>query len=124
MGITIAETVVASFLLATALIPCLKALTTANLFSTKLERNTRSLLLARQKMEDVRAKAIYSYSTNFAANSINLGDKYFCNIADTAISSNLRKIKISAGFDSDSSGTLSSSEIIVTLENLIARRWN
>ncbi|OHB54557.1 MAG: hypothetical protein A2Y07_00400 [Planctomycetes bacterium GWF2_50_10] len=124
LGITIAETVVASFLLATALIPCLKALTTANLFSTKLERNTRSLLLARQKMEDIRAKAIYAYSTNFAANSTNLGDKYFCNVADTAITSNLRKIKVSAGFDSDSSSNLSSSETIVTLESLVARRWN
>ena len=121
-GITLTETIVASILLATALVPCMKALTAANTFTTTIERKTRALMLAREKMEYIRAKTIYSYATYYGTNSTSMGNSYFCSVTDTAAGSDIRRIKVCVGFDQDQNNSLSTSETLVTLESLIARR--
>jgi Tfp pilus assembly protein PilV len=122
LGITISEVVIASLLLAAATVPVLKALTSAQSVSTSINRKSQSLMLARAKMEDIRAKAIYAYGDSYSASSLVLNGAYLCSVTDTAVSSNLRHITIRAGYDNNADGILNDDEIQVTLDTLIARR--
>ena len=120
---TINEVLIASLLLMTAVIPILKALTSAQIASTDIEHKTKSLMLARAKVEEVRARTIYAYSTSYSASSAVLSGSYLCNITDSAVNSNLREITVSAGYDEDGNRVLGNDEIQVNLKTLIAKRW-
>jgi Tfp pilus assembly protein PilV len=122
-GLTITETLIASLLLVTATVPILKALTSMQAASTKIDHQSNSLMLARAKIEDIRAKSIYDYSTSYSATALPLSGSYLCNISDTAVSSDLRRITVGSGYDENGNHQLDSSEIRVTLDTLIARRW-
>jgi Tfp pilus assembly protein PilV len=122
-GITISEVLIASLLLITATVPILKALTGAQAASVRIDRKSQSLMLARAKIEEIRVRTIYDYGNSYSADSTTLGGSYLCNISDSAVSSNLRQIVVSAGFDENANGTLGGDEISVTLQTLIARRW-
>ena len=122
-GLTISEVLIASLLLTSAIVPSLRALTAVHVNSTLMERKTRSLSLAQAKIDDIRARSIYSYSSSYAASSLVLNGSYLCNVTDSTTNSNLRDITVSVGYDVDGNHTLSSSEVLITLETLVARRW-
>jgi len=122
-GFTLTEAAVSSSLLVVAIVPVFKGLTTAHLTSTIIEQKTKSLMYAQAELDRVTAQSVYNYNSSFDENSKNMGDGYLCNISDTTISSNLRQITVSVGYDTDDDGVLSSSEILVTLSTKIARRW-
>jgi len=88
-----------------------------------IEQKTRSLTLAQAKMDEIRARSIYEYSTLYSQNSTTLGDSYLCTVVDTAMGSDLRNVEVTVGYDHDGDGILASDEIDVTLATLIARRW-
>jgi len=121
-GLTISEVLIASLLLVTATAPILKALTGAQMTSTRIDHQSNCLMLARAHIEDIRAKALYNYSASYAASSAVLDGSYLCNVSDSEVNSNLRQITVAAGYDENGNGTLDSDEIRVTLETLIARR--
>ena len=121
-GITISEVLIASLLLVSATVPILKALTSAQIASRDIDRNTNSLMLARAKIENIRAKALYSYSGSYSASGVALNGSYLCNVTDTPVSSILRKITISVGYDENGNSSLSNDEIRITLKTLIAKR--
>jgi len=122
---TITEVVVASLLLAVAIVPILKALTSAHVSSALIERRTRSLILAQAKLDEIRARSIYNFgsSGSFTANNVALGGSYLCNVADTTAGTDLKQITVSVGCDLNGNSVLASDEIQVTLATLIARRW-
>jgi Tfp pilus assembly protein PilV len=120
---TITEVVVASLLLAVAIVPILQALTSAHVSTIVIEQKTRSLTLAQAKLDEIRARAIYNYSGSFAQTNLSIGNSYLCNVADTPVDSNLRTITVSVGYDLNGDTTLTDDEIRVTLATLIARRW-
>jgi Tfp pilus assembly protein PilV len=122
-GLTISEVLIASLLLITATVPILKALTSAQMASTRIDHTSSGLMLARAKIDDIRAKAIYNYGVSYAASSAPLSGSYLCNVSDGEVNSNLRSITVFAGYDENSNHQLDSDEIKVTLETLIARRW-
>jgi Tfp pilus assembly protein PilV len=122
-GLTISEVLIASLLLITATVPILKALTGAQMTSTRIDHTSNSLMLARAKIDDIRAKAIYNYGDSYAASSTPLNGSYLCNVSDSEVSSNLRRITVLAGYDDNGNNTLENGEIHVTLDTLIARRW-
>ena len=122
-GFTLTEVVVASILLIIAIVPILKALTSAHVSTAIIERRTRSLTLAQAKLDDIRARSIYNYSDNFQENNLSLDGSYLCNVIDTTSGSNLRTITVSVGYDLNGNDTLSLDEIEVTLATYIARRW-
>ena len=122
-GLTITEVLIASLLLVTATVPILKALTSVQATSTKIDYQSKSLMLARAKIEDIRAKSIYGYSTSYSATALSLSGSYLCNVSDTPVSSNLRRITVDAGYDENGNNQFESSEIRVTLDTFIARRW-
>jgi type II secretory pathway pseudopilin PulG len=122
-GFTLTEVVVASALLIIAIVPILKALTSAHVTSTIIERKTRSLTLAQAKLDDIRARSIYNYSSTFTESSTSLDGPYLCSVVDTSGGSNLRTIEVSVGYDLNGNNELEADEVEVTLATLVARRW-
>jgi len=122
-GLTLTEVVVASALLIIAIVPILKALTSAHVTSTIIERKSRSLTLAQAKLDEIRARSIYNYSSTFTESSTSLDGPYLCSVVDTSGGSNLRTIEISVGYDLNNNNELELDEVEVTLATLVARRW-
>ena len=123
-GLTLIEVVVASALLIIAMVPILRALTTAHHSTVIIEYKTRSLILAQAKLDEIKARSIYSYSSSYTENNTSLDGSYLCNVSDTGSGSDLRTITVSVGFDLNGDNTLASDEIEVTLATCLARRWN
>ena len=119
---TLSEVIIASVILIIAIVPILKALTSSHALDIKIEQRTRSLTLAEAKLEDITARSIYGWSTDFNASSVSLEGSYLCTVADGA-ASDLRKIMILVGYDQNGNRVLDSDEVEVTLKTLLARRW-
>jgi len=122
-GFTLTEVVVASAILIIAIVPILRALTSAHVSTTIIEHRTHSLILAQAKLDEIRARSIYNYSSSFTETSTSLDGPYLCSVVDTTVSSNLRKITVSVGYDLNVNSTLEADEIEITLATLVARRW-
>ena len=126
-GFTLTEVAVASVLLVVAMVPILKALTAAHLNTTIIEHKSRSLILAQAKLDDIKARSIYHYSSSYAATNLLLdvnSPHYLCNVSDSGSGSDLRTITVSVGFDVNGDNGLGSDEILVTLSTKLAKRWN
>ena len=122
-GLTITEVVIASALLIIAIVPILKALTSAHLTSTAIEHKTRCLTLAQAKLDEIKARSVYNYDSTYNETSIVLESSYLCDVHDTSKGSDLREIEICVGYDSNDNSTLDTDEIEITLTTLLARRW-
>jgi len=122
-GFTLTEVVVASSLLIIAIVPILRALTIANVSSGIIENRTNSLILAQAKLDEIKARSIYNYSSTFAETNSTIEGSYLCNVADITVNVNLRKITVSVGEDLNGDSTLDADEIEITLATLIANRW-
>jgi len=121
-GINIIEVTLASVLLIVAMVPVLRSLTKANMFSAEIEKKTQALVFAEGKLDEIKARSIYHYSTSFTQTNLSLGNSYLCNITDNGADP-LRTITVSVGRDDNANSVLSSDEIEVTLATCIARRW-
>jgi len=122
-GFTLTEVVIASALLIIAMIPILKGLTSAHLGTVIIELKSRSLILAQARLDEIKTRSIYHYSDTFSQANVSLDGSYLCNIDDSFISANLRKITVSVGYDHDDNNTLDPDEIEVTLATCVAKRW-
>ena len=122
-GFTLTEVVVASALLIIAIVPILKALTSAHVSTTIIEYKTRSLTLAQAKLDEIKARSIYNYSDTFTETDLSLDGSYLCNVQDTGPGTDLRTVTVSVGYDLNGNIQLEADEIEVTLAKLIARRW-
>jgi Tfp pilus assembly protein PilV len=121
-GLSIIEVAMASALLAVAMVPILRSLTKAHMFASEIDRKTYSVILAQNKLDEIKARSIYHYSGSFAQTNLSLGNSYLCNVSDNADLS-MRTIIVSVGCDGNGNGILSSDEVEVTLATYIARRW-
>ena len=123
-GFTLTEVVVASALLIIAIVPILKALTSAHVTSTIIERRARSLILAQAKLDDIRARAVYGWGgpASFWEFSTSVDGLYLCNVWDVPVSSTLRRITVEVGYDQNGNNTLNPNEVEVTLATLVAKR--
>jgi prepilin-type N-terminal cleavage/methylation domain-containing protein len=122
-GFTLSEVLVASLLLTIVMVPILKGLTSAHTLDVKVECRMRSLTLAEARLEDIKARSIYNYSIDFNDASSSLEGAYLCKVVDSAVSSDLRAILLSVGYDENGNNLLEGSEVEVTLKTLLARRW-
>ena len=123
-GLSIIEVTMASVLLIVAMVPILKSLTKANMLSTEVERKTQALVLAQGKLDEIKARSIYNFgsSGSFTASNVVLSGSYLCNVTDSIISTDLKQITVSVGYDGNGNGTLSSGEVEVALTTYIANR--
>ena len=122
-GFTLTEVVIATSLLVIAIVPILRALTIAHVTSSIIERKTSSLIFAQAKLDEIKARSIYDYSSTFAETNTALEGLYLCNVEDTSVNANLKQIKVSVGEDLNGNSTLDTDEIEITLATLIANRW-
>jgi prepilin-type N-terminal cleavage/methylation domain-containing protein len=120
-GMTFIEVIVASTLLAVAMVPILKCLTTAQATSRIIEWRSRSLALAEGKLDEIRARCIHNYDDSFDEQSASLAGSYLCTVDDDG-ATDLRLVSVSVGFDKNGDGSLSDEEIQVTLTTYVARR--
>jgi hypothetical protein len=120
-GVTFTEVIVASSLLVVAMVPILKCLAAAQATGRTIEWRSRSLALAQGKLDEIRARCIYHYDDSFDESSSSLGGSYLCTVEDDG-ATDLRLVSVSVGFDRDGDGSLSDSEVQVTLCTYIARR--
>jgi Tfp pilus assembly protein PilV len=124
IGLTLTEVVIASALLIIGLVPVLKGLTSAHLGTAIVERKSRSLILAQARLDEIKARSVYDYSQSYAQTNLPLDGSYLCNVTDETIDSNLRKIKVSVGYDLSNDSILDADEIDVTLATYVAKRWD
>jgi Tfp pilus assembly protein PilV len=122
-GFTLTEVVIASTLLIIAIIPILRALTIAQVSSRIIEHRTNSLILAQAKLDEIKARSVYDYSSTFAETNSSIEGSYLCNVADSSVNANLRQITVSVGEDLNGNSTLHADEIEITLTTLVAKRW-
>jgi hypothetical protein len=122
-GFTISEVVMASALLILVMVPILKALTSAQVSGTIIERRTRSLILAQAKLDEIRSESIYKYSESFDETDSVIDGSYLCNVTDSAVTADLRQITVSVGNDLSGNSVLDADEVEISLATLIARRW-
>ena len=122
-GLTLTEVVVASALLLIAMVPILKALTGAQVSAAIIEQKTRSLMLTQAKLEDIKARSIYSYNSSFAESNTPVDGAYLCTVTDSGPASDLRQITVEIGYDLDGNSILEAQEVDVTLSTLLAKRW-
>jgi Tfp pilus assembly protein PilV len=122
-GFTLTEAVIASSLLVLAVVPILKALTSAHVTANIIKRRTRCLVLAQAKLDEIRAKSIYNYAADFSQSNVSLDGPYLCTVQDNPADTNLRKIAVTVGHDSNGDNTLGTGEDRVSLVTLVARRW-
>jgi prepilin-type N-terminal cleavage/methylation domain-containing protein len=123
-GFTLTEVIIASALLIVAVVPILKALTSAHVTGTIIERRTRSLTLAQAKLDDIRVRLVSEWGqpNSFDENNTSLDGPYLCDVQDTRVSGDLRSITVSVGYDKNGNSNLAPGEIEVTLATLVARR--
>ena len=114
----------ASALLIIVIVPILKAFTAAHLSTTNIEHKSHSLVLAQDKLDKIKARSIYSYSSSYTEDNTSLDGSYLGSVSDTGSDSDLRTVTISVGFDLNGDSTLADDEIEVTLATRLARRWN
>jgi prepilin-type N-terminal cleavage/methylation domain-containing protein len=122
-GLTLTEVIVASALLLIAMVPILKALTSAAVSAEIIEQKTRSLMLAQAKLEDIKARSIYSYNSLFAESNTSVDGAYLCTVTDSGPASDIRQITVEVGYDLNDNGALEAQEADVTLTTLMAKRW-
>ena len=84
-GFTLTEVVIASSLLIIAMVPILKALTSAHVTSAIIERKTRSQTLVQAKLDEIKARSVYHYSDTYAETNSSLEGSYLCNVADSSV---------------------------------------
>ncbi|MGA2094300.1 MAG: hypothetical protein ABSH16_12995 [Sedimentisphaerales bacterium] len=121
-GLSIIEVAMASALLIVAMVPILRSLTKANMYSAEVAEKTQSLILAQKKLDEIKASAVYHYSDSFTANDTVLSGSYLCDVTDDG-NATLRTITVSVGLDENGDGVLNSGEYEVTLATKIAKRW-
>ena len=123
-GLTLTEVVIASAILIIGIVPVLKGLTSANLGTSIIEQKSRSLILAQAELDEIKARSVYHYSQSYSQSDMLIESSYLCDITDTTVSSNLRKIIVQVGFDYNNNDVLDSDEIDISLATYIAKRWD
>ena len=118
-GLTLMEVLVASALLGIALVPAFDMVTRGMVLARDVEVRSRAVFLAEREMETALATAAQNFGTSLAKQSQDLGGGYRATMTETT--SGLKKtVAVQVGFDTDSNGTLSSSEVLVTFATIVA----
>lgn len=121
-GFTFVEVLAAVLILAGTIVPLIIFTADSLATSLEIERKVKSTLLAEVEMEKIKNVLRKSFDTDFTAWSSSLGDDYLAIRTSTDVSSTLKIIGVSVGYDPDKNGSLETSEIMVTLTTQYARR--
>lgn len=90
--------------------------------SLEIERRTKSTILAESEMEKIKNALRKSFDKDFTAWPSALGGNFLANRTVTDVSTTLKIIEVSVGYDADGDGTLGTDEIMVTVTTQNVRR--
>jgi len=121
-GFTFAEVLASILILAGTIIPIITFAADSLATSLEIERMVKSVLLAEGEMEKIKNVLRKSFDTDFTAWSSSLGNNYLASRTSTDVSSTLKIIGISVGYDANGNGLLGTDEIMVTLTTQYAER--
>lgn len=121
-GFTFVEVLASVLLITGTVVPLITFSADSLSTSMEVERRVKSVLLAEAEMEKIKNVLRNSFDTDFTAWSTDLGNNYFASRTSTDVSSTLKKIEVSVGYDVNKDSSLSSSEIMVTLTTQYADR--
>lgn len=115
-GLSIIEVAMASVLLIVAMVPILRSLTKAHMYSAQVTTKTQSLILAQGKLDELRARSIYDFNSLSSPDVTLPSTSYLCSVSVTATANpDLKQITVSVG--------PSGGGVEVTLATCFARRW-
>jgi hypothetical protein len=101
------------------MVPILRAMGSVHLFSAKMEKNSRCLILAQNQMEEIKARTASDYASCRSVSNKDLGEGYLCSISADG-DSLFRIVSVSVGYDENQNGLLDTEEILLTLRTGIA----
>ena len=121
-GFTFVEVLASVLILAGVITPFILYAADHLAMGMEIERRVKSTMLAEGEMEKIKNVLRKSFETDFTAWSNNLGDNFLTSRTSTDVSSTLKIIEISVGYDADGNGSLGTDEIMVTLTTQYAKR--
>jgi Tfp pilus assembly protein PilV len=121
-GFTFVEVLASILILAGVITPFILYAADNLTVSMEIERKVKSTLLAEGEMEKIKNVLRKSFDTDFTAWSSILGDSYLASRTSTDVSSTLKIIGVSVGYDADKNDSLEPDEIMVTLTTQYAKR--
>jgi len=121
-GFTFVEVLASVLILAGVITPFILYAADNLAMSMEIERRIKSTLLAEVELEKIKNILRKSFETDFATWPSSLGDSYLASRTSTDVSSTLKIIGVSVGYDADKNGSLGTDEIMVTLTTQYAKR--
>jgi len=121
-GFTFIEVLASVLLLAGIIVPFIQYAADNLTMSMEIERKVTSNLLAEVEMEKIKNILRKSFDTDFTAWSSSLGNNYLASRTSTDVSSTLKIVEVSVGYDTDKNSSLGTDEITVTLITQYAKR--
>ena len=121
-GFTFVEVLASVLLITGAVVPLITFSADSLSTSIEIERKVKSMLLAEGEMEKIKNILRKSFDTNFTAWSGDLGNNYRAVRTSSDVSSTLKVIGVSVGYDANKNSSLDSNEIMVTLTTQYAER--
>jgi len=107
------EVLIASALLAVALVPIFQVLTRGMTLARDVQLRTTAAFLAEKEMETALATAVGDFGIDLTKSSEDLGDGYLVTV--NGVDEKLRKtFSVQVGWDTDGDGTLDGDEVLVT----------
>jgi len=112
-AMTLIEVLIASALLAVALVPIFQVLTRGMTLARDVQLRTTAAFLAEKEMETALATAAEDFGVDLTKPSKDLGNGYLVTV--NGVDENLRKtFSVQVGWDTDGDGTLDGDEVLVT----------
>ncbi len=121
-GFTFVEVLASILILAGTIVPLITFTADSLATSLEIERKVKSTLLAEGEMEKIKNVLRKSFETDFTAWSDSLGNNYLAGRTSTDVSSTLKIIGVSVGYDADGNGLLGTEEIMITFTTQYAKR--
>jgi Tfp pilus assembly protein PilV len=121
-GFTFVEVLASVLILTGVIIPFIRYAAENLRVSMNIERRVKSALLAEMEMEKIKNVLRKSFETDITTWPGNLGNNYLAGRTSTNVSTTLRIIEVSVGYDADSNGSLATDEVMVTLTTQYAKR--
>ncbi len=121
-GFTLVEVLASVVILAGTIVTIIMYTADGLAASKEMEQRTRSTLLAESEMEKIKNTLRKSFDTDFTAWPNALEGNYLASRTATDLSSTLKTIEISVGYDTNGDGTLGTGEIMITVATKNVRR--
>lgn len=121
-GFTLVEVLASVIILAGTIVTIIMYTADGLAASKQMEQRTRSTLLAEREIEKIKNTLRKSFETDFTAWPNTLEGNYLASRTATDLSSTLKTIEVSVGYDTSGDGTLGTDEIMITVATKNVRR--